>query len=156
MVTEPSRRNTAGGKMVIRVFASTASDGLTLNANILQQQHHIDKRFYLWNVIYWLHYRKLIKYSQLFTKYGINSSKLETCSSSKFLRVQEYRHVLFQEIMNSPYSSQAANGVYTYPNTQCKNGQNSHTAPYYCKTNLFSQWQCIVLVIVFSLQELNA
>ena len=26
------------------------------------------------------------------------------------------------------------------------------TAPYYCKTNLFSQWQCIV----FSIQELNA
>ena len=71
MVTEPSRRNTAGGKMVIRVVASTASDGLTLNADILQQQHHIDKRFYLWNVIYWLHYHKLIKYSQLFTKYQL-------------------------------------------------------------------------------------
>ena len=61
MVTEPSRRNTAGGKMVICVFVSTTSDGLTLNADILQQQHHIDKRFYLWNVIYWLHYRKFHK-----------------------------------------------------------------------------------------------
>ena len=71
MVTEPSRRNTAGGKMVICVFVSTASDGLTLNADILQQQHHIDKRFYLWNVIYWLHYRKLTKYSKLFTKYQL-------------------------------------------------------------------------------------
>ena len=34
--------------------------------------------------------------------------------------------------------------------------ENFHTAPYYCKTNLFSQWQCIVFVIVFSIQELNA
>ena len=31
------------------------------------------------------------------------------------------------------------------------NWQNFCTA-----TNLFSQWQCIVLVIVFSIQELNA
>ena len=30
------------------------------------------------------------------------------------------------------------------------------TAPYYCKTNLFSQGQSIVFVIVFSIQELNA
>ena len=37
-----------------------------------------------------------------------------------------------------------------------KFGKNFRTAPYYCKTNLFSQWQCIVLVIVFSIQELNA
>ena len=48
---QPSRRNTAGGKIATRVLASTASDGLTFNADILQQQHHIDKHFYLWNVI---------------------------------------------------------------------------------------------------------
>ena len=72
MVTEMNFFNlTAGGEMVIRVFASTASDGWTFNADILQQQHHINKHFYLWNVIYWLHYRKLIKYSQLFTKYQL-------------------------------------------------------------------------------------
>ena len=29
--------------------------------------------------------------------------------------------MLFQKILNSPYSSQAVNGVYKYPNTQCKN-----------------------------------
>ena len=29
------------------------------------------------------------------------------------------------------------------------------TAPYNCKTNLFSQWKCIVFVIVFSVEELN-
>ena len=33
---------------------------------------------------------------------------------------------------------------------------NFHTASYYCKTNLFSQWQCMVFVNVFSIQELNA
>ena len=33
---------------------------------------------------------------------------------------------------------------------------NFRTAPYYCKTNVFSQWQSIVFVIVFSIQELNA
>ena len=32
---------------------------------------------------------------------------------------------------------------------------NFHTASYYCKTYLFSQWQCMVFVIVFSIQELN-
>ena len=37
-----------------------------------------------------------------------------------------------------------------------KGGWNFRTVPYYCKTNLFSQWQCIVFVIVFSMQELNA
>ena len=52
MVTEinffqPPRRNTAGEKIVTRVFASIASDGFTFNADILQQQHHIDKHFYL-------------------------------------------------------------------------------------------------------------
>ena len=26
----------------------------------------------------------------------------------------------------------------------------------FCKTNLFSYWQCIVFVMVFSIQELNA
>ena len=65
---QPSRWNTLGEKIATRVFASTASNGLTFNADILQK-HHIDKHFYLWNVIYWLHHRKLIKYSQLFTKY---------------------------------------------------------------------------------------
>ena len=29
--------------------------------------------------------------------------------------------MLFQEMLNSPSSSQAVNGVYKYPNTQCKN-----------------------------------
>ena len=43
---QPSRRDTSGGKIVTRVFASTASDGLTFNADILQQ-HNIDKHFYL-------------------------------------------------------------------------------------------------------------
>ena len=38
-----------------------------------------------------------------------------------FLKVKEYRRVLFQEILGAPYSSQAVNGVYMYPNTQCKN-----------------------------------
>ena len=33
---------------------------------------------------------------------------------------------------------------------------NFRTAPYYCKINLFSQWQCIVFAIVFSIQRLNA
>ena len=28
--------------------------------------------------------------------------------------------------------------------------------PYCCKTNMFSQWQSIVFVIVFFIQELNA
>ena len=56
MVTEMNFFNlrggiSAGGKIAIRVFASTASDGLTFNADKLQQQHHIDKHFYLWNVI---------------------------------------------------------------------------------------------------------
>ena len=32
---------------------------------------------------------------------------------------------------------------------------NFHTASYYFKTYLFSQWQCMVFVIVFSIQELN-
>ena len=35
-------------------------------------------------------------------------------------------------------------------------GKNFRTAPYYYKINLFPQWQCIVFVIVFSIQELNA
>ena len=35
-------------------------------------------------------------------------------------------------------------------------GKKFRTAPYYCKTNLFSQWQSIVFVIVSSIQELNA
>ena len=35
-------------------------------------------------------------------------------------------------------------------------GKSFRTAPYYCKTNLFSLWKCIVFVIVFSVQELNA
>ena len=29
--------------------------------------------------------------------------------------------MLFQEILKSPYGSQAVNGVYMYANTQCKN-----------------------------------
>ena len=45
----------------------------------------------------------------------------ETCSSFMFLKVKECRRVLFQEILKAPYSSQAVNGVYMYPNTQCKN-----------------------------------
>ena len=35
-------------------------------------------------------------------------------------------------------------------------GKSFRTAPYYCKTNLFSQWKRTVFVIVFSVQELNA
>ena len=35
-------------------------------------------------------------------------------------------------------------------------GKNFRTAPYYYKINLFPQWQCIVFVIVFFIQELNA
>ena len=53
--------------------------------------------------------------------------------------------------------------VYRYTRTQPKNfssnttrGKNFRTAPYYYKINLFPQWQCIVFVIVFSIQELNA
>ena len=32
-----------------------------------------------------------------------------------------FQKILFQEILNSPYSSQAVNGVHMYPNTQCEN-----------------------------------
>ena len=35
-------------------------------------------------------------------------------------------------------------------------GKHFRTGPYYCKTNLFSQWHFPVFVIVISLQELNA
>ena len=38
-----------------------------------------------------------------------------------FLKVKECRRVLFQEILKPPYSNEAVNGVYMYPNTQCKN-----------------------------------
>ena len=40
--------------------------------------------------------------------------------------------------------------------SQTKIGKNFRTAPYYCKANLFSQWQSIVFFIVFSIQKLNA
>ena len=57
MVTEMNFFNLRGGilqegKIVTRVLASTASDGLTFNADKLQQQQYIDKHFYPWNVIY--------------------------------------------------------------------------------------------------------
>ena len=42
------------------------------------------------------------------------------------------------------------------PRNNKKKWQIFRTAPYYCKTNLFSHWQCIVFVIVFSIQRLNA
>ena len=38
-----------------------------------------------------------------------------------FLKEKEYQRVLFQEVLKSPYSSQTVNGLYMYPNTQCKN-----------------------------------
>ena len=52
MVTEMIFFNLRGGilqegKIATRVFASTASDGLTFSADILQEQHHIDEHFYL-------------------------------------------------------------------------------------------------------------
>ena len=134
---QPSRRNTAGGKIATRVLASTASDGLTFNADILQQQHHIDKHFYLWNVIL-LAPLPLSPLAAFHTTYLSNKECMYVphqpfgCLShnlliklikySQFLpSINSYRHVLFQEILNSPYSSKAVNGVYKYPNTQSKN-----------------------------------
>ena len=43
---------------------------------------------------------------------------------------------------------------------KCKSGsifgKISAQPPYYNKTKLFPQWQCVVFVIVFSIEELNA
>ena len=47
-----------------------------------------------------------------------------------FLKVKECRRVLFQEILKAPYSSQAVNGVYMYPNTQCKNENQGQGVSY--------------------------
>ena len=50
------------------------------------------------------------------------------------------------------YENNRNSPVYRYTRT----APSFRTAPYYCKTNLFSQRKCIVFVIVFSVQELNA
>ena len=49
---------------------------------------------------------------------NLRPAPLLSFSKQRNVDIQE---ILFQEILNSPYSSQAVNGVHMYPNTQCEN-----------------------------------